>query len=119
MTAILRSFNQWHDGWRYSWYGVFVHAVYEPALIVFGLVNLYYQWDCMSTWNRAFFIVCAAGVLACFVKTVNCFRYRLDEYAERCDLAQDYWDTMIQLQDELAELRGEEPSTVDTNTDAT
>ncbi|MFF0492848.1 hypothetical protein ACFYTQ_27775 [Nocardia sp. NPDC004068] len=119
MAAILRSFNQSHDGWRYSWYGVFVHAVYEPALIVFDLVNLYYQWDYMSTWKQALFIGWAVGILACFVKTIKCFRYRLDEYAERCDLAQDYWDTMIQLQDELAELQGERPSTVDANSDAT
>ncbi|MGS2809315.1 hypothetical protein [Nocardia sp. MW-W600-9] len=99
MAAIIRSFTQRWEDWRYTWLAVFIHAAYEPALFTAKILVLALLWGDLSPLWRLLIIVGACCVMLSFVKTINCFRYRLDEHAERLDLAEDYFATMIRLED--------------------
>ncbi|MEU4706757.1 hypothetical protein AB0G00_10005 [Nocardia salmonicida] len=118
MTAIIRPFNQKLEDWRYGWLGVFIHAVCGTAFIVCMLTSLCFLWDTMPSWCRILLLISLAILLTDFFGTVGDFRYRLEEYGERCELAEDYWEAMIRAQDELAALRGEESDIQDSNSNA-
>ncbi|MEV0357663.1 hypothetical protein AB0H71_16555 [Nocardia sp. NPDC050697] len=102
MAAIIRSFNQRREDWRYSWLGVFIHAACEPALFVAKCLVLLLLWDDLWPLLRLLVFVGICCVSMSFVKTIVCFGYRLEEHAERLDLAEDYFSAMNDLEDQLA-----------------
>ncbi|MEV6255639.1 hypothetical protein AB0L97_20515 [Nocardia sp. NPDC051911] len=120
MAAIRTFFNEFdqrHADWRYSWLGVFVHATYEPALVIALSAALAMLWADMSLLARMVVLFGACCVSLSFIKTIICFRYRLNDHAERLELEEDYVAAMIQLEDQLAETSGADRSKIDLGAD--